>query len=234
VGYGKLEHFCHSIESILVRIRDNEFRLEPKLISLLLACHDHIRSAIEQFCGSSGNQDVVEQDDDFFLLDSLAAWSESSTPEPDSSELHYDLLDPSRFDSGPDATAERGGMYEETSAHQDSGLNNTGTGTTTVPPPVQNSIKLSDQSQGVIRVDSTKLDQLSDLLVELVTASSVLETNVRRLGDKVCIESTDHVNSLIKKIQEKSMVFRMVPVQALFRRFERIIHEKATARTFIS
>jgi len=224
VGYEKLEHFCHSIESILVQIRDNELHLESDLISLLLRCHDHIRSAIEKFCGASGNQDAVVLDDDSTLLDSLAAWSESPKP-PGSSELQYDLLDSSYLGSDPGISAEYLGFNEKTSVRLGLGHENAVAGSIPVDSLVQNTRRFADQSQSAIRVDSTKLDQLSDLLVELVTASSVLETNVRRLGDKTCIESTDHVNGLIKQIQEKSMVFRMVPVQSLFRRFERIIHD---------
>jgi len=84
----------------------------------------------------------------------------------------------------------------------------------------------------VIRVETAKIDQLSDLIVELVTASSVLETKVRRLGDMSIMESSVHVADLIRQIQEKSMAFRMVPVQTLFGRFQRMVHdiEKSTGK----
>jgi two-component system chemotaxis sensor kinase CheA len=77
----------------------------------------------------------------------------------------------------------------------------------------------------VIRVEAQKLDQMSDLIVELVTASSVLETQVKRSGDMAMIESSVHVSELIRQIQEKSMAFRMVPVQTLFQRFQRMIYD---------
>jgi len=82
--------------------------------------------------------------------------------------------------------------------------------------------------QRAISIDAAKLDQFSDLIVELVTASSVLESEIRRLGDVAVMESSDHVMTLIKKIQEKSMVFRMIPAQKLFQRFRRIVHDMGT------
>jgi two-component system chemotaxis sensor kinase CheA len=103
--------------------------------------------------------------------------------------------------------------------------------TTTQPEPEQllptdeASTEESAAAQKVVRVDAQKLDQLINLVVELVTASSELESHVKRLGDSASFESASAVSLLVKKIQERAMVFRMVPVGDLFRRFQRLVHD---------
>ncbi|WP_161947391.1 chemotaxis protein CheA [Trichlorobacter thiogenes] len=92
-------------------------------------------------------------------------------------------------------------------------------------PTDEASTEESAAAQKVVRVDAQKLDQLINLVVELVTASSELESHVKRLGDSASFESASAVSLLVKKIQERAMVFRMVPVGDLFRRFQRLVHD---------
>lgn len=94
-----------------------------------------------------------------------------------------------------------------------------------LPQTDEASTEESAAAQKVVRVDAQKLDQLINLVVELVTASSELESHVKRLGDSASFESASAVSLLVKKIQERAMVFRMVPVGDLFRRFQRLVHD---------
>mgnify|MGYP000861591847 CR=1 FL=1 len=94
-----------------------------------------------------------------------------------------------------------------------------------LPQTDEASTEESAAAQKVVRVDAQKLDQLINLVVELVTASSELESHVKRIGDSASFESASAVSLLVKKIQERAMVFRMVPVGDLFRRFQRLVHD---------
>lgn len=77
----------------------------------------------------------------------------------------------------------------------------------------------------IVKIESYKLDQLINLVVELVTATSELESHVKRTGDLAATESAASVSMLVKQVQERAMVFRMVPVDDLFRRFQRMLHD---------
>lgn len=77
----------------------------------------------------------------------------------------------------------------------------------------------------IVKIEAYKLDQLIDLVVELVTATSELESHVKRTGDLAATESAASVSTLVKHVQERAMVFRMVPVDDLFRRFQRLLHD---------
>lgn len=80
----------------------------------------------------------------------------------------------------------------------------------------------------IVKIESYKLDQLINLVVELVTATSELESHIKRTGDLAATESAAAVSLLVKQVQERTMVFRMVPVGDLFRRFQRMLHDLST------
>lgn len=83
----------------------------------------------------------------------------------------------------------------------------------------------SNSERKIVKVESIKLDLLINLVVELVTATSELEAHVKRSGDPAATESVTVVSALVKQVQERAMVFRMVPVNDLFRRFQRLLHD---------
>lgn len=220
VGHEPLEQFCHCIEHILVRIREHECPLDNQLITLLLACHDHIRNLVDQFCPECA---VEVPPIHSTLLERLATWKETpatGTISPTSSRMiHLNFPE-----SSPDTTSAPFGFFEDAVDEHPPDME----ALSALMPaqPDQPAPRSSpDQNQRAVRVDAAKLDQLSNLIIELVTASSTLESQVRQLSDMATMESTAHVVNLVKQIQEKSMVFRMVPVQTLFRRFQRIVHD---------
>ncbi len=180
-----LEQFCHSLESLLVRIREHELLLSHDLIGLFIQCHDHITRLISGF--ESGDDTAPPRQSPLITaLESYVApaadesvMTESSREDEAGQELAQDVA------GGASIIA----------------------------------------SRKVVRVDAQKLDQLINLVVELVIAASELESHVKRLGDSASTESADRVSLLVKKIQERAMVFRMVPVGDLFRRFQRVAHD---------
>lgn len=175
-----VEAFCHALEHLMVKIRENELPLVRELVALFLQCHDHIRRLIAAFeASSTATPSQHEQ-----LLSLIAGWQT-----PVSAEANQPL-------------------------EQEPGL-----------PVDDASTEQSVASQKIVRVDAQKLDQLINLVVELVTASSELESHIKRTGDSASLESSSAVSLLVKKIQERAMVFRMVPVGDLFRRFQRLVHD---------
>lgn len=225
VRFEAVEHFCHSVEHILVRIRDHELTLDQQLVALLLKCHDHISTMMDQYCVTGGeNNEFALPQKHGYLLEQLHQWA-SDTGAVHMEEHAYGTLDESYLDnkSEPDNTGFN--LFEDSEDIQlvpEQFPEN-------APQEIASTSEKPARNQRVVRVDAIRIDQLSDLVVELVTASSVLEAHVRRLGDLAATESAVHVADLIKQMQEKTMSFRMVPVQTLFQRFQRIIHDIGSA-----
>jgi two-component system chemotaxis sensor kinase CheA len=235
VGVEPIEHFCHNIENILVRIREHRLLLSSSLIALFLQCHDHIGSLMNSFntCGSGQafKLDKIPPHQHTALIKQLGAWDVSSLQSG-----HLDSFDvpPENHPCDvPEIPEPEAGFFDDTEAYLPYVRDDASAYDKDIFPsgeaPV---VEMMSRDTRVIRVETAKIDQLSDLIVELVTASSVLETKVRRLGDMSIMESSVHVADLIRQIQEKSMAFRMVPVQTLFGRFQRMVHdiEKSTGK----
>ncbi len=218
VRFEAVEHFCHGIEHILVRIREHELSLTQPLVALLLRCHDHISAMMDQYCAGAGDDnDIVLPPAHVELLGRLQEWTGTGQAE----KQIYGTLDESYLDNNPEAECGGFNLFEDSDDVQSppepiSG----GSGNDAAAASEKNA-----RNRRVMRVDAVRIDQLSDLVVELVTASSVMEAHVRHLGDLASTESAAHVADLVKQIQEKTMSFRMIPVQTIFQRFNRIIHD---------
>jgi len=94
-----------------------------------------------------------------------------------------------------------------------------------IAPPLHEPATETVTERKIVKIEAYKLDQLINLVVELVTATSELESRVKQSGDPAAAESAAAVSLLVKQVQERTMVFRMVPVGDLFRRFQRMLHD---------
>lgn len=220
VRFESIEYFCHNIEHILVRIRDNELSLDQQLVALLLKCHDQISRMMDVCCTSGNDNESALSPTQTNLLDQLLKWAadtQVSVVEPQA----YGMLDDSYLTNSDEPESSGLHLFED--------LDDAPVCEEHISSDTSDDVEAvsgkSSRVQSVVRVDAVRIDQLSDLVVELVTASSVLEAHVRRLCDLASTESAVHVADLIKQIQEKTMSLRMIPVQTLFQRFQRIIHD---------
>lgn len=228
VGFIFLEQFCHDVECLLVRIREDEQSLSPFLITLLLKCHDHIKKIINGYFLCEDLQ-YSPPPIHYQLLESLKelyAAPAPDVPDPDEAEDGFDVrmaVEDASLDVTPDNLdflADNGvGAFQDSLEHTP-GIVLDLASTVSAPEPAAAERK-------VVRVDAAKLDQLIDLVVELVTATSVMEAKVRQLKETSAIEASSLVSTLAKHVQEKSMSFRMAPVHILFRRFQRVVQDSA-------
>ncbi len=218
VGYGGVERFCHAIENILVRIREHELTFNRSLLLLLLTCHDHICTLMDYYY-VNGDDEGAESPEQAALIGQLDSWGLSVTAGQQTKSSG--MLDESWLSNVSGIELDGFAFFDEEVTTPPSEL----------PMPVVGRDDLHAilpslaRNQQIVRVDAARIDQLSDLVVELVTASSVMESAVRRLGDISSTESATHVADLVKRIQEKTMSFRMIPIQSLFQRFRRIVHD---------
>ncbi|GLU33818.1 chemotaxis protein CheA [Trinickia caryophylli] len=100
-GIDGIVAFTHVVESVLDRVRDNEIRIDESLISLLLACGDHIGLLVELTAetGNCADEALLAQAQPLVgaLGRYLAASGDGSQPAPDT-----------RTDNGSDAAATPG------------------------------------------------------------------------------------------------------------------------------
>ncbi len=76
-----------------------------------------------------------------------------------------------------------------------------------------------------IRIDSTKLDILINLVGELVVSSANLTQISNNRKDSILIETVSHLNNLINDIRDTSLNLRMVQIGETFNRFHRVVRD---------
>ncbi len=92
----------------------------------------------------------------------------------------------------------------------------------------ENIVKHKDQNlreNKSIRIDSTKLDILINLVGELVISSANLTEISNNRKDSVLIETVSHLNMLINDIRDTSLNLRMVQIGETFNRFHRVVRD---------
>lgn len=76
-----------------------------------------------------------------------------------------------------------------------------------------------------IRIEAAKLDRLINRVGELVIATSATTLQAKIRGDAELIESVATVNTLVEGIRDDALTLRMVPINEIFNRFPRLVHE---------
>ncbi len=85
------------------------------------------------------------------------------------------------------------------------------------------------QKRQDIRVDVLKLDKLNNLVGELVTAKNMIGAQVSKLSNHQGAEKDlRFLDRISQELQDITMDIRMVPIQGLFKRMIRIVHDIST------
>ena len=78
-----------------------------------------------------------------------------------------------------------------------------------------------------IRVDTSKLDQLVDVVGELVVAQTMVGANDElRLSNKL-VHDVNRLAKIVREVQESAMALRMVPIGQTFQRMRRLVRDVA-------
>jgi two-component system, chemotaxis family, sensor kinase CheA len=83
------------------------------------------------------------------------------------------------------------------------------------------------KSKQDIRVDLEKLDILINLIGEIVIAENMLVNNpdLKDLELENFTKAGQHMQKIVRELQEMAMLIRMIPIAALFRRMKRLVHD---------
>jgi two-component system chemotaxis sensor kinase CheA len=87
---------------------------------------------------------------------------------------------------------------------------------------------MSQKEASSIRVGVEKVDQLINLVGELIITQSMIEQQVSLLDPNIHIALINSINQLTRNtrdLQESSMAIRMMPMNYVFSRFPRMVHD---------
>jgi two-component system chemotaxis sensor kinase CheA len=95
------------------------------------------------------------------------------------------------------------------------------------PSPETAAPSANGSANAMVRVDTSKLDGLLDLVGEMVIAQSLVAPNLARLsnGDVQFSRNVAQLNRITRDLQRVSMSLRMVPIRGLFQKMARVARD---------
>ena len=229
-----ISEMAHHAESLLSRVRDKEIRYSGGYADLALRSLDMIKQMIDLVQDALGGAPLSKPEGYDDLLGVLAD-PEGAGVSDESDEIEWasavarigDIL-------VAEGKAERE-KVEEAFASQDDmpiGVKMVKSGAATVTDVAQairkqEQIKKKKGVEASIRVSTSRLDRLIDMVGELVISHSIVAQ------DKVVTGANDHkllrkiaqTGKIVREMQDLSMSMRMVPLKATFSKMARLVRD---------
>lgn len=207
-GFVEVEKAAMELETVLDGVRKGNAPVTPSLISRILLAVDMMRSWIDQKKKKSENME--DESKEYKPLGEILIDLGAATPD--------DVDDALKNQNRPigEIPVEKGRVNQETLEKAlDIQQKNAPSGT-----------EVGFQKRE-IRVDTQKLDKLFDLVGELITAEAMVLSNPDLEGLKLdnFQKAFGMLNKISREIQEITMAIRLVPMEGIFTRMNRLVRD---------
>lgn len=205
--FNVLQEVAHEVESVLDRARNDDLQISPAIVDVILEASDYIAGWLNHISAEAEGRPSEEPISPADLIGKVHAATATATAE------QGDVLSASPVSviSIPLTAAEEP-------------LAKSGQTTSAQAPDTTRREETS-----VVKVATSKLEYLVDMVGELVIAESLLHHNPDLTGIKTPRVQRDltHLGRVTAEVQKTAMAMRMVPVGQLFRRMVRLVRDLA-------
>ncbi len=197
VGFSALAEFTHQLETLLIKVKSGIIPIDPEVISLLLACSDHLNRSVS---GLKADYNSDRQDHELLkrVQNRISGVGSPTVATP-----------PSTVEPRKELAVE---VEKGQSTHNVSVV----AAQVGAPDP--------DES---IRVKLNRIDRLMNNVGELVILQTVMSQTRDQLHSALQRETVGQMEKIIREVQEISMSLRMVPLAQTFNKMQRIVRDTA-------
>ena len=222
---------AHDVENLLDEARSGNIVLEGAVVDLVLDAVDMLRVLIAEVSTvlQTGAQSKEDFGVDAFIkrvrmVKDAALAGETSTDQPLGQVLIADgVIDEETLNQGLEKQKQTGAALGETLIKEKA----------VAPKAVAKGLRDQRTAQkpqaAAVRVDTTKLDSMVDMVGELVIALSLVAQNpkISNLRDQKLERDLAQLNRITSELQKTAMGLRMVPIKQTFDRMIRLIRDLA-------
>lgn len=202
LNLGPINRLAHELESLLELARQHQLRLEGNSINLVLGGADILKAMVEAV-----QRQVTGADPQQPIPTSIQPWIERVQ-----AAVKACL-------NGETESADR----EEPAAF---------TPTIVANPKAEESASAKAEAQsksnsGIVKVDTSKLDGLMDLVGEMVVAQSQVAQNVDSVAmqNQQLMRNLAQLRRITNELQRTAMSLRMVPIRGTFQKMTRLVRD---------
>ena len=247
-----LQKLAHELESVLDKARNGEIVLESNLVTGILRGKDAIEELVGQItlCLNDGTlpSDVIQVSDIIWEV-KLAAEGKAAAPEPEQPATPGHLIsEQAGSEENLPTTLEMAQAIFGQTASNNSLSPNAQVPTEASPTeepkapaepqdqkkapkpaPQKAQRKAPKADESFIRVSTTKLDNLMDMVGELVIVQSQIHESTRDENHKnmQLQRGISQLSRITKELQHTSMALRMVPIKPTFQKAGRMVRDIA-------
>ena len=198
MGFSEIEEIGMETETILDSIRSKALDVDQNIITILLSNTEVIRTR----------------------LDALAKKSESSHSE------HKEILPVEKIEK-PVQPIEKSPIVETAVKTEPKKDKPKADKPVKKQDDLQSTSQLSAIQKKDIRVETTKIDKLFDMVGELITIETMVTNNpdLKGLNLPNFNKSANMLNKITRELQEISMSIRMMPLEGLFNKMKRLVRD---------
>jgi len=226
----KIRHLAHNLENLLDKARNGELEVTPSLIDLVLDGADALKTLIGQLKDLMEGKKIDDNIIDIAALETRIHKIQQGFSADIGAKKIGDIL----VDEGAISKDE----LEETIKTKKSSAPEKKVGETLIEEgkvtPRQVSQALRKQADQVsdlttVRVDTTKLDDLIDMVGELVITQSMIQQDLKNQlnADKRLTRDISQFFRITSALQRVSTSLRMIPIKQTFQRMSRLIRDLA-------
>ena len=231
-----LQDLAHDLESLLDAARQSKIRITTPIIDIILAGSDALKNYTFQIGlqlkGTNAGKPIVVPTSELILRVRAALRGElppePTPPQPIAAPEPTSVEPPKKETSAPQVQATEKALEvippKETPATSIA-VNVTHLNPT--PTTSKEPTEIKDQSSGFVKLDTSKLDALIDLVGELVIAQSMVvqDPDVQNLESRTLARSLRQLSRTTSELQRNAMSLRMVPVRAAFQKMTRLVRD---------
>jgi len=226
MGLSEVEEISMEMESILDSIRKKELDIDTTIVSILLSNIETIRDRISKLGLPSQPQDntiakTIEKTEitNIDVSGSNYLEPEISLYDDEKEELITTKDDIKQISSVQVQSKQETPDKIQQKPAPSKNVQNETTPKRTTPPPTM--LKKD------IRVETSKIDKLFDLVGELITIETMVTNSpdIQGLELPIFSKSANMLNKITRELQEITMSVRMMPLESMFNKMKRLVRD---------
>lgn len=221
MGLSEIEEIAMEMESILDSVRNKELQIDTTIVSVLLSNIEAIRNRLNALAPEGAKTKALQETLNEIKEQPITKpekVEKSKQAESEESKIILEDIEAEHIDLKDSHKEEQIKTAEKVSKPEPKKQDDIAAIKTTPPPSM---------AKKDIRVETSKIDKLFDLVGELITIETMVTNSPDLQGLELpnFMKSANMLNKITRELQEVTMSVRMMPLENMFNKMKRLVRD---------